>query len=106
MRCANCAQTIERALAKLPGVAAALADRPALPWLMLALALPVLAYTGRPHFVGAARALRGGRANMDVLVALGAGVAFAASAPVVIAGAVGHHLYFETAAAIVTLVAL
>jgi len=84
----------------------ALADRPALPWLMLALALPVLAYTGRPHFVGAARALRGGRANMDVLVALGAGVAFAASAPVVVAGAVGHHLYFETAAAIVTLVAL
>ncbi|MBZ5713324.1 heavy metal translocating P-type ATPase [Nannocystis pusilla] len=189
MRCANCAQAIERALAKVPGVAAAqvnfasetasvslaaaapasrgalvaaveaagfgviagadaadlsaetaaratelrasrrrfvvgaactaplmavsmardfgaLADRPWLPWLMLALALPVLAYTGRPHFVGAARALRAGRANMDVLVALGAGVAFAASAPVVVAGAAGHHLYFETAAAIVTLVAL
>lgn len=189
MRCANCAQTIERALSRVPGVAAAqvnfasetasvalaatapatrgalvaavegagfgvivgadatdlsletaaraaelrasrrrfavgaactaplmavsmardfgaLGDRPWLPWAMLALTLPVLAYTGGPNFRGAARALRAGRANMDVLVALGAGVAFAASVPVVLAPAAGHHLYFETAAAIVTLVAL
>ncbi|WAS98416.1 heavy metal translocating P-type ATPase [Nannocystis punicea] len=189
MRCANCAQTIERALARVPGVAAAqvnfasetasvalaptspatrgalvaavegagfgviagadatdlsaetaaraaelkaswrrfavgaactaplmaismardfgaLADRPALPWVMLALTLPVLFYTGGPNFRGAARALGAGRANMDVLVALGAGVAFVASVPVVLAPAAGHHLYFETAAAIVTLVAL
>ncbi|PCC66567.1 Cu+-exporting ATPase [Nannocystis exedens] len=84
----------------------AVGDRPWLPWAMLALTLPVLAYTGGPHFRGAARALRAGRANMDVLVALGAGVAFAASVPVVLAPAAGHHLYFETAAAIVALVAL
>src|SRR5690606_2498254 len=55
-------------------------------------------------------ALRRGQANMDVLVALGAGVAFVASVPVVTAGVIGggsgHHVYFETAAAIVTLVAL
>ena len=80
-------------------------EAPALLWLMLGLALPVLLYTGAPHLRGAVRALRHGSATMDVLVALGAGVAFVASVPVVVAG-LGHHVYFETAAAIVTLVAL
>ncbi|HEY0137404.1 MAG TPA: heavy metal translocating P-type ATPase [Nannocystis sp.] len=80
-------------------------------WLMLALALPVLAYTGAPHLRGAYHALRAGAANMDVLICLGAGVAFLASVPVVIADSLGshtlgHHLYFETAAAIVALVGL
>jgi Cu+-exporting ATPase len=87
------------------------ADAPWVGWLMLALALPVLAYTGAPHLRGAYHALRAGAANMDVLICLGAGVAFLASVPVVIAGslgshALGHHLYFETAAAIVALVGL
>ena len=87
------------------------ADAPWVGWLMLALALPVLAYTGAPHLRGAYHALRAGAANMDVLICLGAGVAFLASVPVVVAGslgsdALGHHLYFETAAAIVALVGL
>jgi Cu+-exporting ATPase len=190
MRCAGCAGRIERALAKLPGVAAAavnfagetarvelsrpverralvavveaegfhvLADERAeaaaraaeaaaqarrvavglagaapllvlgmgrdlgllgawayAPWvlaLMLALALPVLFYTGAPHLRGAAAALRARAANMDVLIVLGAGVAFLASLPVVAARLLGrpgfgHHVYFETAAAIVALVAV
>ena len=85
------------------------ADAPWVSWLMLLLALPVLGYTGAPHMRGAWHALRAGAANMDVLICLGAGVAFLASVPIVIAGslgshALGHHLYFETAAAIVALV--
>ncbi|MBL8971145.1 MAG: HAD-IC family P-type ATPase, partial [Myxococcales bacterium] len=78
-------------------------------WLMLALCLPVLLITGAPHLRGAVHALRSRAANMDVLISLGAGVAFLASLPVVLAAslgshAFGHHVYFETAAAIVTLV--
>ena len=87
------------------------ADAPWVPWLLLALAVPVLGYTGAPHLRGAVHALRAGAANMDVLIALGAGVAFLASVPTVVAlslgsPALGHHVYFETAAAIVTLVGL
>jgi len=83
------------------------ADAPWVAWLMLLLALPVLGYTGAPHVRGAWHALRARAANMDVLICLGAGVAFLASVPVVIAGAgSGHHLYFETAATIVALVGL
>jgi Cu+-exporting ATPase len=78
-------------------------------WLMLALCLPVLGFTGAPHLRGAWHALRARAATMDVLITLGAGVAFLASLPVVIGQtlgthAFGHHVYFETAAAIVALV--
>jgi Cu+-exporting ATPase len=87
------------------------ADAPWLLWVMLALCLPVLGYTGAPHLRGALHALRAGAANMDVLIVLGAGVAFLASLPTVVAlslgsHALGHHVYFETAAAIVALVGL
>ncbi len=88
------------------------ADAPWVLWLMLALCLPVLGYTGAPHLRGAVHALRAGAANMDVLIVLGAGVAFLASLPTVVAltflgsHAFGHHVYFETAAAIVALVGL
>jgi len=82
---------------------------PWLLWLLMALALPVLLYTGAPHLRGAWHALKARAATMDVLIALGAGVAFLASVPVVVAEslgshALGHHVHFETAAAIVTLV--
>ncbi len=78
-------------------------------WLMLGLCLPVLGFTGAPHLRGAWHALRARAATMDVLITLGAGVAFLASLPVVIGQtlgthAFGHHVYFETAAAIVALV--
>ena len=87
------------------------ADAPWVLWLMLALCLPVLGYTGAPHLRGAVHALRAGAANMDVLIVLGAGVAFLASVPTVLAlslgsHALGHHVYFETAATIVALVGL
>jgi len=87
------------------------ADAPWVLWLMLALCLPVLGYTGAPHLRGAVHALRAGAANMDVLIVLGSGVAFLASLPTVVGlslgtHAFGHHVYFETAAAIVALVGL
>lgn len=69
----------------------------------LALALPVQVVVGARFYRGAAGALRGGSANMDVLVALGTTAAFALS---VYGLAVGGPLYFESAAAILTLVLL
>jgi len=50
----------------------------ALVWLQFALATPILLYVGSPYFAGAWRRLRHGSTNMDTLVALGVGAAFAA----------------------------
>lgn len=84
------------------------------PWvnfLMLGLATPVQFYVGSDFYVGGWKALRNGSPNMDVLVALGSSVAYVYS--VVIAGALavgvdalGSHVYFETAAVIITLIKL
>jgi P-type Cu+ transporter len=76
-----------------------------LKWIMLALALPVQVYVGRQYYVSAYKALRNGSANMDVLVALGSSVAFLYSLPVTF-GWVKGHVYFETAAVIITLIKL
>ncbi|MGE0434898.1 MAG: heavy metal translocating P-type ATPase [Planctomycetota bacterium] len=74
-------------------------------WLFAALATPVQLYTGRSYYISSWRSLRNGAANMDVLVALGSSVAFAWSFVVMLGGeAFGHHVYFETAAAILTLI--
>ncbi len=74
-------------------------------WLMLALATPVQFYVGRQYYEGAYKALRGGSANMDVLVALGSSVAYFYSLPIVF-GWLPGHLYLETAAVIITLIRL
>jgi len=78
-------------------------------WLFLALATPVQFYVGRDYYTGAYKSLRNGSANMDVLVALGSSVAYFYSVAVLLfksAGshAIGHHLYFETSAVIITLI--
>jgi Cu+-exporting ATPase len=73
--------------------------------IMLALALPVQVYVGRQYYVSAYKALRNGSANMDVLVALGSSVAFLYSLPVTF-GLLKGHVYFETAAVIITLIKL
>ena len=80
-------------------------------WLFFGLALPVQIIVGRDYYVGGAKALWHGGANMDVLVALGSTTAFVYSVPVAIAltigsTALGHHVYFETAAMILTLIKL
>lgn len=48
-------------------------------WASLALTVPVVAYSAQPFFLGAWRDLKARRAGMDVPVALGVAVAFAAS---------------------------
>jgi len=74
-------------------------------WLQLLLATPVQFWSGLRFYRGAWKALRGGTANMDVLVALGTSAAYFFSAAVLAFGVPGH-LYFEASAVVVTLVLL
>ena len=74
-------------------------------WLMLVLAAPVQFYVGWQYYVGAYKSLRNGSANMDVLIAMGSSVAFLYSLPVTF-GWLDGHVYFETAAVIITLIRL
>jgi Cu+-exporting ATPase len=73
-------------------------------WLQLALATPVQFWVGRRFYVGGYKALRGGGANMDVLIALGTTMAYGLSAVVTLAGLQHQHVYFEASAVIITLV--
>jgi Cu+-exporting ATPase len=75
-------------------------------WLFLALATPVQFYTGWDYYVGAYHALRNRSANMDLLVAMGSSVAYLYSVIVLLLPAAGQHVYFETAALIITLIKL
>jgi Cu+-exporting ATPase len=74
-------------------------------WLFAALATPVQFYTGWDFYVGGQKSLRNRSANMDVLVALGSSVAYFYSLAVLFSAS-GGHVYFETAAVIVTLIKL
>lgn len=74
-------------------------------WLQLLLATPVQFWAGQRFYVGAWHALRGGGANMDVLVALGTSMAWAFSTAVTL-WALPQHVYFEAGAAVITLVLL
>ena len=79
---------------------------PELPrWLQLALATPVQFWIGWRFYDGAYKALRGGGANMDVLVALGTSMAWGFSTVVTLFG-FDQHVYFEAGAAVITLVLL
>ena len=71
----------------------------------LALATPVQFWIGRRFYISAWHALRGGGANMDVLVVLGTTMAWAFSAVVTLLG-LHQHVYFEAGAAVITLVLL
>ena len=75
-------------------------------WLMLFMALPVQFYVGGDFYVGAWKSLKNGSANMDVLVAMGTSIAFFYSLTVLLNPALGEHVYFETAAMIITLIKL
>ncbi len=74
-------------------------------WLMLALAAPVQLYVGWQYYVGAYKALRNKSANMDVLIVMGSSAAFLYSLPVTF-GWLAGHVYYETAAVIITLIKL
>ena len=75
-------------------------------WTQLLLATPVQFWIGRRFYVGAWHALRGGGANMDVLIALGTTMAWGFSAVVTVFGLHEQHVYFEAGAAVITLVLL
>ncbi len=74
-------------------------------WLMLALTTPVVFYVGWQFINGAYKALRNRTANMDVLIAMGSLAAYLYSLPILF-GWVEGHVFFETAAVIVTLIVL
>ncbi|MBT6144641.1 MAG: copper-translocating P-type ATPase, partial [Gemmatimonadetes bacterium] len=87
------------------------AHAPWVNWFMLALASPVQFYVGADYYRGGWMSLRNGAANMDVLVAMGSSVAFLYSVVVAVAltqgsTVAGDHVYFETAALIITLIKL
>jgi len=75
-------------------------------WLQFALATPVQFWAGARFYRGAWNALRGGAANMDVLVALGTSAAYLYSLAVWLVPLAGRHVYFEAAAVVITLVLL
>ncbi|MCG9031659.1 heavy metal translocating P-type ATPase [Laribacter hongkongensis] len=72
----------------------------------LVLATPVQFWIGWRFYKGAWHALRGGGANMDVLVALGTSMAYGFSALVTLLGATHMHVYFEASASVITLILL
>jgi Cu+-exporting ATPase len=72
-------------------------------WLFLALATPVQFYSGRDFYLHAWKALRSKTANMDTLIALGSSAAYFYSLALMLFQIPGH-VYFETAALIITLI--
>ncbi len=74
-------------------------------WIQWALATPVQFVVGWQYYLGAYKALRNRTANMDVLIAMGSSAAYFYSLAVLV-GLTAGHLYFETAAVIITLIVL
>ncbi|GGD63672.1 copper-translocating P-type ATPase [Aurantiacibacter arachoides] len=64
-------------------------------WLSALIALPVVAYAGRPFFSSAAMALRHRRTNMDVPISIGVLLATGLSTYETVTG--GEHAYFDSA---------
>lgn len=75
------------------------------PWVQFLLATPVQFYVGGHFYKDAYKALRGGSANMAVLVALGTSAAYFYSLVLTLMGSNGP-LYFEASAIIITLIVL
>jgi Cu+-exporting ATPase len=70
-------------------------------WFLLSMTLVVVAWAGRGIYVSAIRALVHGTTNMNTLVSLGTGVAFAYSVYATIAPAPGRQVYFDAVLLIV-----
>lgn len=76
------------------------------PWTQALLATGVMLVSGTRFLREAFAAVRGGGANMAVLVSLGTSVAYVYSLVLVILGDAHAHLYFEAAAVVLTLIML
>ncbi|WP_135821954.1 heavy metal translocating P-type ATPase [Halostella litorea] len=75
-------------------------------WVEFALATPVQVVLGRPFYRNSYKALvTNGRANMDVLIALGSSTAYVYSVAV-LANLIAGSLYFDTAALILVFITL
>ena len=87
-------------------------DHTVLNWTMLLLTAPVVFGFGRQFFINAVKQARHGRANMDTLVALSTGIAFAFSTFNTVYPAfwtrqgLEAHVYFEAAAVVITFILL
>ncbi len=85
---------------------------PGWPWVFGLLATPVQFIVGRQYIVGAVKAARNRSANMDTLIAMGSSAAYLYSVAVLagmalgLSAVIGDHVYFETAAVILTLITL
>jgi len=75
------------------------------PWLQLTCATPIQLFAGARFYRNAYKSLRGGGANMDVLVSVGTSAAYLYSVYNMFV-AHTHHLYFEASALVITLVLL
>jgi Cu+-exporting ATPase len=77
-------------------------------WWQLALAAPVQLWLGARFYRAGWNALRAGSGNMDLLVAIGTSAAFGLSVALLLLAPTGQpaHLYFESAAVVITLVLL
>jgi Cu+-exporting ATPase len=75
-------------------------------WWQLALVTPVVMWAGGGFFTNAWKALRGRNADMNVLVAMGTGSAYLYSLIQTIQQGQHAKVYFEVAAAIITLILL
>jgi Cu+-exporting ATPase len=75
-------------------------------WLQWLCATPVQFWIGWRFYRGSWHALRGGGANMDVLIALGTSMAWLFSTWVTVAGLHHQPVYFEASALVITLVCL
>ena len=73
-------------------------------WMQFLLATPVQFILGGRFYLGAWKALRARTGNMDMLVSLGTSAAYFYSVYLLLAGPPGAHLYFESAAVVVTLI--
>ena len=74
------------------------------PWVVLVIGSIMQAYVGWPYFVGAAKRLRHGGANMDTLIALGTGAAYAAGVAEFFSGS--HSMSLMDGGMILTFVTL
>jgi P-type Cu2+ transporter len=81
-------------------------------WIMFILSLPVVIWAGSSFYVNAAKRLKHLSVNMDTLIALGTGAAFLFSVfnllfpSYLIERNIQPHVYFESAAVIITLILL